>query len=507
MRGPAVNETLERIDDDAPWPRGEKLVLAAILAGAAALYLSTLTANGLFADEITTASLQRFAFGELMASRARAGHLPLYFTMLWLWEQVAGTSEFAVRFPSVLAALGCIALVYALVRRSWDGATAASAAALLAVSPAFLYIAQMARMYSLVVLLALACLYAIQRGGERPGWRWPTALAVAAGLLLSTSYSAFLALLPLAVWVLARRRPPWRLAAGLAAGVALAAPAVLYQRSAVLEGALAWDIPASLAHLGAPSFPWFAQVCTAMTLGLQGARYAVKYVPALGTALVLAALALGGAACLGRRAWPWVLLWAGPVLLAVLLTTATETNLVHLRYLAVSAVAQSVLLAGLYRTLVRHPKLRVAVAVAAALALGALISFQIAEPWERSDREIIRAACDARGERGELLLVGGPGWLARMDYYGSSPYRLIPFNPVEARAPGGSNAAAMEELRAFRAAEDTERVWVLIDPITVRLLEAQGADWQALLSRDPRFGPFRLETAIRGVQLWRSDRK
>lgn len=94
-----------------------------------------------------------------------------------------------------------------------------------------------------------------------------------------------------------------------------------------------------------------------------------------------------------------------------------------------------------------------------------------------------------------------------MDYYGSSPYRLIPFNPVEARAPGGSNAAAMEELRAFRAAEDTERVWVLIDPITVRLLEAQGADWQALLSRDPRFGPFRLETAIRGVQLWRSDRK
>lgn len=505
-------ETLERTQDEAtaarvPWPRREKLLLAGILAGAAALYLSTLTLNGLFADEITTASLESLSFDEMLVQRAKAGHVPLYFVLLWLWEQAAGNGEFAVRFPSVLAALGCIALVYALVRTCWDAATAASAAVLLALSPAFLYLAQMARMYSLVVLLALACLYAIQRGGERPGWRWPAVLAVTTGLLLSTSYSAFLALLPLALYVLARRRPPWRLAAGLAAGLALAAPAVLYQRSVSLAMRESWNIQTSLAHLELLDARWYSQACSAVTLGMQGARYAAANISAPGTALALAALALGGAACLGRRVWPWVLLWAGPVLMAMVLTAATATNLVYMRYFAVAVAAQAVLLAGLCRILGRWPKLRAGATAVLALALGALTFRELSEPWERSDREIIRAACDARGERGELLLVGGPGWLTRMDYYGSSPYRLISFNVVEARAPGGSNAPAVEELRAFRAAEGTERVWVLADPTTVRLLEAQGADWKALLGRDPRLGPFRLEAKIRGVQLWCSDRK
>ncbi|MCK6470604.1 MAG: glycosyltransferase family 39 protein [Planctomycetes bacterium] len=501
-RGDAATAAL-----DAPWPPAEKLVLAAILAGAAALYLSTLTVNGLFADEITTASLQSLSFGELMANRAVAGHLPLYFALLWLWEQAAGNGEFAVRFPSVLAALGGIALVYALVRRSWDAATAASAAVLLALSPAFLHFAQMARMYSLVVLLALACLYAIQRGGERSGWRWPAVLAVMTGLLLSTSYSGLLALVPLAVYVLARRRPTWRLAAGLAAGLALAAPAVLYQRSVSLEMSESWDIQTSLAHLELRGARWLSHACSAVTLGMPAAHYAVANFSAPGTALVLAALALGGAVCLGRRVWPWVLLWAGPLLLAMVLTEATATNLVHLRYFAVAAAAQAVLLAGLCRVLGRWPKLRAGVTAVLALALGALTLHELSEPWQRSDRAMARAACEARGERDELLLLGTKGWIRLMDYYGSPPFRLIDFDPVVARAPGGSHRSALEDLRAFRAAPGTARVWVLANPATVQLLEAQGADWKALLGRDPQFGPFKLKAKDRGVQLWFSDRK
>ena len=44
-------------------------------------------------------------------------HPPLYFLMMHFWIRMAGESEFALRFPSAVAATLALPLLYALARR------------------------------------------------------------------------------------------------------------------------------------------------------------------------------------------------------------------------------------------------------------------------------------------------------------------------------------------------------------------------------------------------------
>ena len=59
---------------------------------------------------------------------ARLGwHIPpLYAYLLWLWTKLAGTSEVALRIPSVLAMLGAAYLLYRAARALFDWDVAAS---------------------------------------------------------------------------------------------------------------------------------------------------------------------------------------------------------------------------------------------------------------------------------------------------------------------------------------------------------------------------------------------
>jgi 4-amino-4-deoxy-L-arabinose transferase-like glycosyltransferase len=112
---------------------------------------------------------------------------PLYYILLHLWTRIWGTSDVALRMFSILCALACVPLIYAIGREVESEKTGMIAAALFAVTPVSVYYASEGRMYSLMWLCLAGAAYAtvkLHRGAS--GWRWELVWAAtcAAGLLI-----------------------------------------------------------------------------------------------------------------------------------------------------------------------------------------------------------------------------------------------------------------------------------------------------------------------------------
>lgn len=122
-------------------------------------------------------------------------HPPLYFLAMHVWIKVAGQSEFALRYPSVMAAVLMLPLLYVLGRAILSAEAGLWAALLAALSPFYLWYAQEARMYTWVAVLSAASVYTLLpllRGSSR--WRDYLAYAAVTLMLLYTHYSGFLLL-------------------------------------------------------------------------------------------------------------------------------------------------------------------------------------------------------------------------------------------------------------------------------------------------------------------------
>jgi len=116
---------------------------------------------------------------------------PLYFLGLRPWFFVVGTSEFALRFPSTVAGVLSVLLVWHVGRRllppapstpvhrlaTWTN-VAAVAALLFAVNPYQVWYGQEGKMYATVTMLALLSSWLWLRGVEEGGWKlWLSYLA------------------------------------------------------------------------------------------------------------------------------------------------------------------------------------------------------------------------------------------------------------------------------------------------------------------------------------------
>ncbi|RME60330.1 MAG: hypothetical protein D6790_09435 [Caldilineae bacterium] len=162
-------------------------MLLVLLVAAFAWRLVGLTAQSLWRDEVDVIWLAIRPLRETISmfiSPAQNG--PLYFLLMRPWLQNAGTTEFALRYSSVLFGVLAIPLLWQVARllapgdgRPGLGDTPTLAALLLAVHPYHLWYSQEGKMYSLVVVLTLlstwSWLKAMQRGGP---WRWLTYLLV-----------------------------------------------------------------------------------------------------------------------------------------------------------------------------------------------------------------------------------------------------------------------------------------------------------------------------------------
>jgi mannosyltransferase len=146
-------------------PFGIPVELPVTILVGAILRLYSLGDESLWLDEAITVSVARnMGWWELLTQFPLVDpHPPLYYAVVWLWVTVGGASEWAVRFPSVVAGVAAIALLYGLTDRLFDRWTAGLAATFLAVSPFQIWYAQEARMYALTAALAVASMYALVR--------------------------------------------------------------------------------------------------------------------------------------------------------------------------------------------------------------------------------------------------------------------------------------------------------------------------------------------------------
>jgi len=113
--------------------------------------------QSLWLDEAVVAqSVGKFGYLELITKFAPADfHPPLYYLLLKAWTAVFGTSEIALRLPSIIFSLGAGVLLYSLAG-FW-------ASAFLLFNPLFVYYSQEARMYTMVTFLLLLAYWAVRR--------------------------------------------------------------------------------------------------------------------------------------------------------------------------------------------------------------------------------------------------------------------------------------------------------------------------------------------------------
>lgn len=192
-----------------------RLAIAALTLGVFALYLRYLDKQSLWFDEGLSVLFAAQPLPQLFRTLIYEDlHPPLYYLLLHFWMALAGNSEWAVRMPSVLAAILLMPLSFAIVREIWaktppspggdESARAAfsagmstawhalgiSAAALVGVSPFIAYYAQETRMYSLAAMLTLATTWAFLRARRSGARRWWLCYS---GLLAASVYAQYFA--------------------------------------------------------------------------------------------------------------------------------------------------------------------------------------------------------------------------------------------------------------------------------------------------------------------------
>ena len=125
-------------------------------------------------------------FPDLVASLARDTHPPLYFAALRLWSELAGQSELALRWFSLLPSMLSLAVVYQFARElCWHRSPADPqrmntvpmlALLMLALADAENFLAQEARHYTWLVLLVLCSMWFflrwLRRGNRRAYLAW-----------------------------------------------------------------------------------------------------------------------------------------------------------------------------------------------------------------------------------------------------------------------------------------------------------------------------------------------
>lgn len=388
--------------------RTSLLLLAAAIAIAAAIRLAL--PRGLWLDEAISVHQAHLGLGAMLQELAQTDrHPPLYPLVLWATVHLGGTSDLALRLPSIVAGVLVVPALFALGRELYDRRTAVLAALLGAISPLLVWYAQEARMYGFVTLFAvLAVLGAARamRNGRVLDW---ALYALAASLLLWTHWFAGLVVVCTQVafavhaW---RQRPGRRFAIGWGLSVAALAWQAVVLGTMALDQVHATGTGGGYAGAaGGGTGVSFYTVTANLTWILGG------FQPPHVTELLSAVWPLGMLAALfvlGRRAshsTKLLLLCAFGPLLALLVLGFANPSIFEVRYF-IAAVPLVVLL--LARTIAdtRPGTGRWLVGAGiAALLLVALGVQQLdpANPRRYDEREAIAAARHAMGPRDVLL--------------------------------------------------------------------------------------------------------
>jgi hypothetical protein len=166
-----------------------RAIVAVAALTVAALVVRVLATRSLWLDEATSVWQAGMPLPQMLETmRGTDVHPPLHHLLLWLTVRIAGTSELAVRTPSLLAATAMIPVLFATGRELYDERAGLAAAALGTVAPFAVWYAQEARMYALFMLFAVLALWLQARLLRRPTRRDWVLYSLASVALLATQY-------------------------------------------------------------------------------------------------------------------------------------------------------------------------------------------------------------------------------------------------------------------------------------------------------------------------------
>ena len=216
--------------------------LTLILLVALALRLPHL-AESLWYDETFSAAVASVPASQLGAVILSDVHPPLYYLILWVVAHTLGTSEIALRLPSLVASIASVWMSFKLSKQLFRSSTIGLiAAGIVAVLPAHIYYSVEARGYMLMTLCVQIALYAQLRHKRtlfavsvmalplihNLGYLYAGALVTGAFAVARLRLSVILSLVPGTVWL----------------------PFAYHQASHVAAGF--WLQPATLASLARP---------------------------------------------------------------------------------------------------------------------------------------------------------------------------------------------------------------------------------------------------------------
>lgn len=265
-------------------------------------------------DETFTGAAARVPLTHLPGVILADVHPPLPYLLAWGTGRIIGTSEIALRLPSLLAGLAVVWAVYDLSRISQIGKRPALlAAVMVALLPAHVYYSNEARAYMLLTLAVLLAMIALLDNKPRL-----FALSAAALPYLHNIGFVYLAVLILAAYILRPRRR-WRFYATWAGLIGLAwLPGAYLQSADIIDGfwLQQWSLGGAL------------QFITSMTVS-------DSFPPMLVWLIYVPVIAVTSAAALHRPRWYlstpgrlWLILVLGvPALLSAVSLSYTDVYL------------------------------------------------------------------------------------------------------------------------------------------------------------------------------------
>lgn len=435
----------------------------------AALVLRLAVDRGLWVDEAISVELAGRPLGAMLRQiRDFDVHPPLHSLILWATVRVAGSSELAVRLPSIIAGTALVPTLWLAGRSLYDRRTALVAAALGAVSPLLVWYSQEARMYAFFMLFAVLAVWAqveAVRGGRAVHW---FVYAASTAAMLWTQYFAVLVVVVQQVGFAAAVVITWRRdrsrAAGIARGWALSALAVgaavtplvpvASDQLAAYSTRRTATVP-SAAGAGATSVGDYLSVYAVLAnvtwalVGFHADRTMAQIVAMWPLAMMLTLVVLGR-----RRSGATTLLVAIAIVPAAVLFALglRKRDLFELRYFAAAAPVAVLLAARLLALLARGRwALRAATAIAVAVLTVGLVDQQLngANPRLYDFRGAI-AEIRERAAPGDTVLYA-PSYLATVvDYYGDD----LRAQPLGSAPPAGRGVFVLATFRTM-AERDT----------------------------------------------------
>lgn len=183
---------------------GERVALGVVAVGLAIRIAAPLGAY-LSGDEATHFEIANVPTKDLYRATLTETHPPLFFLVLHVWR-LLGTSEIVLRLLPALFGAAFLAVGYRWVRRLVGRGEALYTVMLLSFSPALVALSAEVRGYSLLLLLMVSALVALERALENRSVREISLFSLLLYLAILTHYAAVWFTLALGVYALARIR-------------------------------------------------------------------------------------------------------------------------------------------------------------------------------------------------------------------------------------------------------------------------------------------------------------